>query len=155
MRCPVCKSAMIVLEVQEIEIDHCLDCGGVWLDGGELELLLENAAARDALLASFAGDPESTERRRKCPICSRSMEKVTCGTDCPVLLDRCVDNDGIWFDKGELYELMRMGEFPGENRVFTILNDIFGKTDDSDVPRESSAQSVPKRKDGPERRRES
>ena len=37
MDCPVCKSAMITMELTEVEIDHCLDCGGIWLDAGELE----------------------------------------------------------------------------------------------------------------------
>ncbi len=40
MDCPVCKNAMITLELQEVEIDYCIDCGGIWLDAGELELLL-------------------------------------------------------------------------------------------------------------------
>lgn len=127
MQCPACKTAMIVLEIDEIEIDHCLRCGGVWLDAGELELLMEGAAEADALLASFQADAGATERRIKCPRCSRRMEKVVCGTGRPVLLDKCTGNDGIWFDKGELYDLMRMGEFAGDNRVYMILNDIFGK----------------------------
>ena len=42
MDCPVCKNAMIALELAEVEIDHCTDCGGIWLDAGELELLLGN-----------------------------------------------------------------------------------------------------------------
>ena len=41
MNCPVCKNPMVVLELDQIEIDHCLHCGGIWLDAGELELLLE------------------------------------------------------------------------------------------------------------------
>ena len=32
---------MITLELEDVEIDHCLDCGGIWLDAGELELLLD------------------------------------------------------------------------------------------------------------------
>ena len=44
MDCPVCKNAMIVLELDEVEVDYCADCRGVWLDSGELELLLEEFA---------------------------------------------------------------------------------------------------------------
>ena len=43
MDCPVCKNLMITLELDEVEIDHCLDCGGIWLDSGELEQLIGNA----------------------------------------------------------------------------------------------------------------
>jgi len=34
MDCPVCKNAMITLELSEVEIDYCADCGGIWLDAG-------------------------------------------------------------------------------------------------------------------------
>jgi Zn-finger nucleic acid-binding protein len=40
MDCPVCQDAMITLELSDVENDYCTDCGGIWLDAGELELLL-------------------------------------------------------------------------------------------------------------------
>ena len=43
MDCPVCKNAMITMELDEVEVDHCLDCGGIWLDSGELEMLLDGS----------------------------------------------------------------------------------------------------------------
>ena len=42
MKCPVCKEPTIVLELDEIEIDYCTSCGGIWLDAGELDLLIED-----------------------------------------------------------------------------------------------------------------
>jgi Zn-finger nucleic acid-binding protein len=38
---------MIILELDKVEIDHCLLCGGIWLDEGELELLLEGTSEKD------------------------------------------------------------------------------------------------------------
>ena len=49
MQCPVCKRPMISLELNEVEVDHCVACGGVWLDSGEMELLLDGAANRELL----------------------------------------------------------------------------------------------------------
>ena len=41
MRCPVDKSDMIVVEHQKIELDLLPPvCSGVWLDSGELDLLV-------------------------------------------------------------------------------------------------------------------
>ena len=40
MDCPVCHNALITLALAEVEIDHCIECGGIWLDGGELEILI-------------------------------------------------------------------------------------------------------------------
>jgi len=31
---------MMVLELNEVEVDFCSRCGGVWLDSGELEAVL-------------------------------------------------------------------------------------------------------------------
>ncbi len=39
--CPVCGVELRARIVYEIETDYCLRCGGVWLDGGELNKLLE------------------------------------------------------------------------------------------------------------------
>ena len=43
MKCPVCKTDLMVVEREGIEVDWCLDCGGIWFDEGEIELLGEKA----------------------------------------------------------------------------------------------------------------
>lgn len=49
MLCPVCKTeALQMAERQGIEIDYCPHCRGVWLDRGELDKLIERAAAAAA-----------------------------------------------------------------------------------------------------------
>jgi Zn-finger nucleic acid-binding protein len=41
MKCPVCKTPdLLMTERQNIEIDYCPTCRGVWLDRGELDKLL-------------------------------------------------------------------------------------------------------------------
>lgn len=46
MKCPVCtNTALVMSERQGVEIDYCPDCRGVWLDRGELDKLIERAAA--------------------------------------------------------------------------------------------------------------
>ena len=74
--CPLCKNAMIVLELQEVEVDYCTACGGIWLDAGELELLLGDSQNAQHLLDSFKIDPDCAEKRRKCPICLKKMQKI-------------------------------------------------------------------------------
>jgi len=118
---------MIVLEIDQVEVDHCVACGGTWLDAGELELLLEGAVHRDEMLAGLSpGGRATREAARKCPICGKRMKKVECGIERRVLLDKCARGDGIWFDRGELREVIDQGGFPGENRIHRLLNDVFG-----------------------------
>ena len=64
MRCPACSNPLIVLELDEIEIDYCTSCEGIWLDSGEVELLLESSVQKDKLLASFTQDPDHEEKKQ-------------------------------------------------------------------------------------------
>jgi hypothetical protein len=38
-KCPKCDGALMEISYDEVEIDRCTQCGGVWLDPGELERL--------------------------------------------------------------------------------------------------------------------
>jgi len=124
MKCPVCKDPMIVLELNEVEIDYCTSCNGIWLDAGELELLIEDEQERELLLSSFKKDSENREKSYKCPICNKRMDKVYVGENNDVLIDKCTDNDGLWFDKGELKQVIQLAS--KDNKVVELLNDLFG-----------------------------
>ena len=127
MRCVVCKEPMVVLEEGEVEVDHCVGCGGIWLDGGELELLLDDAGAKDRILFSFEADPGIRGGRRKCPLCSKKMERVWCVRGKKLLIDRCPEHHGLWFDRGELQAVLPHAEFDKERRVARFLEGIFGE----------------------------
>lgn len=119
---------MITLELENVEIDYCTDCGGIWLDAGELELLLDEPEKAKSLLDSFRIDSASTERIRKCPICYKKMQKIVVGSSKPVLLiDKCRKGDGLWFDKGELQDIFDRAELDEDNKIQKLLNDIFGQ----------------------------
>ena len=46
MKCPTCTNTLLVMaERQGVEIDYCPACRGIWLDRGELDKLLDRAAA--------------------------------------------------------------------------------------------------------------
>lgn len=126
MDCPVCKNAMITLELEGVEIDYCTDCGGIWLDAGELELLLGEPEKAKQLLASFKIESKPTEEIRKCPICYKKMQKIIVGSSKPVLLiDKCRKGDGLWFDKGELHDILERAQMDEDNKIQKLLTNIF------------------------------
>jgi uncharacterized protein len=46
MKCPSCPDSTLAMsDRQGVEIDYCPQCRGVWLDRGELDKLVERAAA--------------------------------------------------------------------------------------------------------------
>ena len=96
LECPKCREPLVVVEYGGVEIDWCLSCRGIWLDGGELEALVgEPVPPKD--------EPETGlgEAERDCPICVDKLVKEYYGHT-KVLIDRCPHGDGIWLDEGEL-----------------------------------------------------
>lgn len=95
---------MAVLDLQGVETDYCLDCGGSWIDRAELALLLNGRL--DINFQSFLYG--STATRRRCPICRKRLrESRFKGTD--IAIDVCPLAHGLWFDRGELKAVMRDG----------------------------------------------
>jgi Zn-finger nucleic acid-binding protein len=132
MRCPACKNMMIVIEHNHIELDHCVECGGVWFDAGELELLFETMKLEQSslTLGSVLTSPaaKSEEKKRKCPICSKKMKKATVGHEPEVLIDACPRGDGLWFDKGEVGQLItQLPQKPDshQSHVINFLGEVF------------------------------
>jgi uncharacterized protein len=61
MRCPVDGTTLVMSERQNIEIDYCPTCRGVWLDRGELDKILERSAADVAPAAQQAVPPSQPQ----------------------------------------------------------------------------------------------
>ncbi|MCD4831566.1 MAG: zf-TFIIB domain-containing protein [Anaerohalosphaeraceae bacterium] len=127
MNCPVCKnSAMVVLELDEVEVDYCFDCQGIWLDAGELELLLDGSHVANALLKSFRPCTDCSEEKRPCPICLKKMQKISAGSESePIIIDSCKKAHGLWFDAGELQNVISKGSLDAGNKINKLLSDIF------------------------------
>ena len=62
MKCPNDGSTLTMSERSGVEIDYCPECRGVWLDRGELDKILDRAAA-DVPPAPAAPAPRRDEPR--------------------------------------------------------------------------------------------
>ena len=134
MICPVCKIDMIDVEYHQIELDYCVKCRGVWFDAEELGLLFDSAGLdHDLPLDNLLDLPEAktTEKGRKCPICSLRMKKTTIGKEPEVLIDVCSRGEGLWFDGGEVSHLLKkiVGkkpvEYGSQQQVLEFLGEVF------------------------------
>ena len=112
---------MIVLEIDRVELDHCPACKGVWLDSGELEIILENQP-----LPHIAAETDSAEEKVRCPKCRKKMAKVRFENS-EVIIDSCPSSHGLWFDGGEIESLLKAQQIDPENRIYKHLWGIFRK----------------------------
>lgn len=124
--CPKCAEAMVVVEFQGIELDHCVRCRGVWLDAGELELICGQAGVAAGRLESVLDVPVSpAPTDRPCPRCPRKLQAVTLATAPPVEVDRCPSGHGIWLDGGELGTIVKALTRPEDAVVARVLGGLF------------------------------
>ena len=60
MNCPVCNETLLLTSRQDVEIDYCPKCRGIWLDRGELDKIIERSYPQSTekafSLNSFAGN---------------------------------------------------------------------------------------------------
>ncbi len=61
MQCPIDGETLAMSQRNGVEIDYCPKCRGVWLDRGELDKILERAAAEAA--PAPRQEPERREER--------------------------------------------------------------------------------------------
>ncbi len=126
MLCPACDKEMLIFEFSRIEIDSCCLCGGVWLDEGELELLISPDKADTSQVSGIISDlKKSTAANgsRKCPVCRKKMVPVELSMKPAVEVDRCPHNHGLWFDKGELEQIMTSSGADG--KLADFLKSVF------------------------------
>jgi Zn-finger nucleic acid-binding protein len=139
MICPACKKDMLAVEYNNVELDWCTSCQGVWFDSTELELLLKSMKlnGRNLLLDDILHSPEaiSSEKKRKCPICRKKMKKTTIGEHPGVLVDVCPQGHGLWFDGGEVAQLFKQlaGKQPAgqdsQQQIISFLGEVFKARD--------------------------
>jgi Zn-finger nucleic acid-binding protein len=80
--------------------DMCLECGGVWLDGGEVGKVYP-ALQR---LETMAPEPDPQAGLVQCPRC---QAQTTAFRFFDVIIDHCAACRGLWVDGPELANLAR------------------------------------------------
>ena len=130
--CPRCDKALFVLEFRGIEVDLCHHCRGLWLDAWEFELLLARTGD-DPHTSPLKFEPQKSKpskgEKMLCPRCDRRLEEIPVRGqgDETVMLDRCPQGHGVWFDDHELQELLEI--LPPEShakKTVEYLDDLLG-----------------------------
>lgn len=100
--CMKCTSVLDKARIDDVEVDLCPRCSGLWLDHGEIERLSRKLASEidRRLLADRKGPPPVPhEIQSVCPSCTSSMKESILGD---LHVDFCTRCKGIFLDRGEL-----------------------------------------------------
>jgi len=102
MDCPKCSSTMMVTTFQQIAVNKCSGCDGLWFDNLEHELLRDIKGAN----ALDTGDPSDGAMNDmitdyKCPNCSGNMVKLVDKEQPHIWYEVCHACYGVYFDAGE------------------------------------------------------
>ena len=124
MLCPKCSVPLIVVERNEIELDWCPECEGFWFDENEIEIIKMKLNLHQKILNPMDYDIVKTDEKLcKCPRCNSLMGKVNIDG---IILDKCMKNHGVWFDKSEMSQLFnKFSENPENAETVKFLGEIF------------------------------
>ena len=102
MNCPKCDGQVLTAnKVGDLEVDHCNECGGLWLDKSELGQLVEAEASEVKHLLRGRDQTNANARRGNCPHCKKEPLRVTSAMKKQVTVDSCPDCGSVWLDGGE------------------------------------------------------
>ena len=108
MKCPKCSHPMEKVTYENIEVDRCSSCGGIWFDMLEAEHLksLEGSETIDV------GDPEKGELydemvKIDCPVCHTRMIPMGDSGQSDIRFESCKVCYGVFFDAGEFKDFKR------------------------------------------------
>ncbi len=113
--CPVDDFTLRPVTYEDVTIDTCPHCSGVWLDAGELESIqsaqtsdfrdVPSGGAMDSVSAAEDMAKARSESPRGCVVCNAGLEKKEYAFTSQVMIDQCPNGHGMWLDKDELARL--------------------------------------------------
>ncbi len=105
--CPGCRSPLKPQKVGKVEVDQCPACAGLWLDRHELKALAKMRSLPGWLLEPVSIVPDRPlvpEGERRCPRCEALLQVAD---NKGVRIDLCRSCEGVYFDRGELNQVLR------------------------------------------------
>ena len=104
MKCPACGGVLAAARYDATPMMSCPGCGGVWCSSGRLA----QAAGTAKDLPPVAA--KATLSTKLCPECPAplAMDERPYLDHTPLRIDVCAACEGVWFDRGELREALRL-----------------------------------------------
>jgi uncharacterized protein len=107
MNCPKCAADMAIVRFQDIEVDRCTECQGLWFDHLEHEQLKQLAGSEEI----DSGAPEIGRINNhvsliNCPVCALPLVRNLLAGSTDITYESCSSCHGLYFDAGEFRAFM-------------------------------------------------
>jgi uncharacterized protein len=119
MRCPRDGTSLTTENYEgDVAVERCPACRGFWLDQGELEKVQETLehdhserlSNLDLVARAYELARQNARPGVSCPSCGTALEAEEYAYCSQILVDRCPQCGGIWFDNGEVQALEQFFE---------------------------------------------
>jgi Zn-finger nucleic acid-binding protein len=119
MRCPRCQKDVLTKKMYEnVEVDQCTECQGVWLDHGEIKTIVDtvqatfsNQLVQEVLQSASSSIPDAEKTSiEQCPKCNQNTTPLNFNYSSGVIVDVCPAGHGIWLDQGEIEKIQAQME---------------------------------------------
>lgn len=126
MKCPDCNNLLnekqVIDKPYRIDIDKCVNCGGLWFDGNKLEEYRASTLSTSeyTILPEFDLIPG-----RDPAVCCRCEQNTLAHYNVGVhILRRCLNCSGTLVEKNQILELVRKPPEDTGNQVFLSLFEL-------------------------------
>jgi len=124
MRCPRCDKPLREVKFDEIVVDRCDTCSGVWFDFAELERILNrDAHAMAALVPEESLPPARDADMLCCPRGGDTLIRIRAEPE-GILYYTCLTCYGRWLDGSELQRAAGRSLASKFESVFRMLLDV-------------------------------
>jgi len=109
MHCPNCKHELKKFIYKNIELNQCINCGGIWFDGDKLRNVKDKEGELlrwvDVDLFSDSKKFVGSYSTMICPNDQESLYEISYD-NADIKVDVCKKCQGIWLDKGEYEDIV-------------------------------------------------
>ena len=132
LNCPKCVGKLEEKAVENVNLDVCWVCEGIWFDSGELEKVL-NSDSKDFdridMDRKSLDGKEATNLREdldkttgKCPRCGDEtmLQRIEYKNKEGLYVDVCPKGHGIWFDSGEIHEVRDRSKVDWADKMYSF-----------------------------------
>ena len=110
MQCPKCTGEMELVSYDQIEVDRCTSCGGLWFQPEELRALRDDIWMADYIIDSgdkSVGRKANDHKDYHCPECNATMLQEYDSEQPHITYESCPNGHGTYLDAGEFTDLVR------------------------------------------------